>query len=179
MPEMLQATGGVNTHRGALFALGLMVIASAHLAHQSLPVTCEALSRSIAAIASGFQPVADSHGGKAAQAFNAKGALLMAKGGYESLFGEWLPFYRSTDGEHRALKTLLHIMASLDDTNVLHRCGPEIALQVKQKAQQALEHFSVEVLQEMNRQFIEQNISPGGAADMLALTVLADSITNK
>ena len=73
-------------------------------------------------------------------------------------------------------KTLLRIMATLDDTNIIHRVGFERAQRVKVEAQQLLNHFDKETLEEMNLRYNAENISPGGAADMLALTILIDSL---
>ena len=69
-------------------------------------------------------------------------------------------------------------MSTLDDTNVIHRVGYEMAQQVKEEARQLLADFSLEGLQAMNKEFIARNISPGGSADMLSLTIFLHSITN-
>ena len=73
---------------------------------------------------------------------------------------------------------LLHIMSELDDTNVIHRVGYDKAQQVKQDARELLDNFSVSGLEQMNRDFIALNISPGGSADMMALTIFIHSILN-
>ena len=74
--------------------------------------------------------------------------------------------------------TLLHIIAELDDTNVIHRCGYDAAQKVKQIAAKTLKGLTTHMLEELNRDFIAQNISPGGAADMLSLTIFVSSITS-
>ena len=83
-----------------------------------------------------------------------------------------------TGDPYRDHKTLLLIMSELDDTNVIHRVGYEQAQAVKREALEMLKHFSIEGLEAMNRSFVSRNISPGGAADMLSLTIFIDSITN-
>ncbi len=75
-------------------------------------------------------------------------------------------------------KTLLRIMSTLDDTCVIHRVGYERAQEVKIEAKALLEDFSEEGLIEMKKRYDAEGISPGGAADMLALTILIDSLTN-
>ena len=103
----------------------------------------------------------------------------MAQHGYQRLFKEWLPYYASLSGDpYRDVKTLLHIMSELDDTNVIHRVGYETAQEVKREARALLDNFGLADLEAMNRSFISRNISPGGAADMLSLTIFIDSITN-
>ena len=68
-------------------------------------------------------------------------------------------------------------MARLDDTNVIHRVGYERAQQVKKETLALLSNFNPAALEEMNRRYIDENISPGGAADMLSLTILVAAIT--
>ncbi|MBQ6178381.1 MAG: GNAT family N-acetyltransferase [Bacteroidales bacterium] len=75
-------------------------------------------------------------------------------------------------------KTLLRIMSTLDDTCVIHRVGYERAQEVKKEAGALLDNFSEEGLREMKKRYDAEGISPGGAADMLALTILIDSLTN-
>ena len=75
-------------------------------------------------------------------------------------------------------KTLLKIMSTLDDTCVIHRVGYERAQEVKNEAEALLDNFSEEGLREMKQRYDAEGISPGGAADMLALTILIDSLTN-
>ena len=101
----------------------------------------------------------------------------MALGGYRDLFDTWLPYYQSVKADDFGLqKTLLQIMSTLDDTCVIHRVGYDRARQVKADAKALLGAFSPEGLQEMNRLYAADRVSPGGAADMLALTIFMDSI---
>ena len=62
-------------------------------------------------------------------------------------------------------------MTTLDDTNVYHRKGEKTVQSVKKEAIEALNDFSIERLEEMNTRFVRENISPGGCADMLSLTI--------
>lgn len=178
--RMLQATGGVNTHRGALFSLGLALIAATHTWYLHDAIDANTVRQFIIELANGIVPVDNgSHGRRAIAAHHVTGALELARQGYPSLFSDWLPYYSSLDGDtYREHKTLLRIMSTLDDTNVIHRVGYEMAQQVKEEARQLLAEFSLEGLQVMNQRFIYRNISPGGAADMLSLTIFIHSITN-
>ena len=74
-------------------------------------------------------------------------------------------------------KTLLRIMSTLDDTCVIHRVGYQRAQEVKEEAKALLDDFSEDGLKEMKKRYDAEGISPGGAADMLALTILIDSLT--
>ena len=67
-------------------------------------------------------------------------------------------------------------MSTLDDTCIVHRAGEKRALEVKKEAGELLKDFDEDRLQHMCGVFREENISPGGAADMLALTIFIDSV---
>ena len=121
----------------------------------------------------------DSHGRMAVSRYKIRGAREMALGGYRELFADWLPCYRACKDRPLPLqRTLLCIMASLDDTCVLHRKGPETAEAVKREAKALLEHFSEDELKDLCARYAAEGISPGGAADMLALTIFIDTITS-
>ena len=176
--EMLAATGGVNTHRGALFSMGLAVVAACHnlYLHNSDNII-EQWSKTVADIAMQLPGSSNSHGVSVKEKYNVSGALAMARSGYQELTTNWLRFYLYNIIEpHIKHMTLLYIMCSLDDTNVIYRVGYEKAQQVKQEAAHLLENFSFEGLEQMNCRFIEANISPGGAADMLSLTFFLSTL---
>ena len=214
---MLAATNGVNTHKGALFSMGLAVVAAAYEEKKAAANKevrgkereeeyLSSLQLTIKALAASFPDTSGTHGSKAKQLSNGtttiKGALDNAREGYEKLFAEWLPFYnerRKSHDAHALHKTLLRIMCDLDDTNVIYRTNVVTAEEVKQEARALLASFeeayaaedkekcasaieekcaSAELLalKDMDRRYTERNISPGGAADMLSLTVFIGSI---
>lgn len=193
---MLSATNGVNTHKGALFSMGLAVVAAAHeerkIAANEEQILKErnggedvlvSLQTTIKALAASFPDTNGTHGSKAKLLSKGttaiKGALDNAREGYEMLFAEWLPFYierRKERDAHTLHKTLLRIMCDLDDTNVIYRTDLATAEEVKQEARALLDSFSEAALKDMDRHYTTRNISPGGAADMLSLTVFIGSI---
>lgn len=193
---MLSATNGVNTHKGALFSMGLAVVAAAHeerkTAANEEQILKErnggedvlvSLQTKIKALAASFPDTNGTHGSKAKLLSKGttaiKGALDNAREGYEMLFAEWLPFYIERRKEHDAHtlhKTLLRIMCDLDDTNVIYRTDLATAEEVKQEARALLDNFSEAALKDMDRHYTTRNISPGGAADMLSLTIFIGSI---
>ena len=178
---MLNATGGVNTHRGALFSLGLTTLAASSCMAHDGKVNEQSLRNLIMQAAQGFTPTAGTHGNNAVNAHRVTGALDLAKAGYQQLFNDWLPAYRdwlAEDANSACHKLLLLIMSQLDDTNVIHRVGYEQAQQVKQEAHALLNSYSVAGMEAMNRDYIARNISPGGSADMMALTLFIHSILN-
>lgn len=193
---MLSATNGVNTHKGALFSMGLAVVAAAHeerkTAANEEQILKErnggedvlvSLQTTIKALAASFPDTSGTHGSKAKLLSKGttaiKGALDNAREGYEMLFAEWLPFYierRKERDAHTLHKTLLRIMCDLDDTNVIYRTDLATAEEVKQEARALLDSFSKAALKDMDRRYTARNISPGGAADMLSLTIFIGSI---
>lgn len=157
---MLAATNNVNTHKGALFCLGLVLSATGK----------EGIRARIAEIASSIPET-----GRSKERKGVKGALAMARDGYKELFDKWLPELR-TNGP---LPTLMLIMATLDDTNILHRGGSEALAYVKARATEIYENGRIGIeneIREFGRELKDRNLSPGGAADMLALTMLAAKI---
>ena len=210
---MKKATGGVNTHRGAIFALGLALNACG----MEVTVTEEVMQYRLCKIAgvilrnglidSALHLTAKdatashlSHGEEAVKQYGVKGARALALEGYKDLWAHWLPYYRSLRGQASSCpeqQTLLRIMSTLDDTCVIHRVGYERAQEVKREAAAmlvALENYfsqgfaknqfskaiptATEMLQDLCVRYAAEGISPGGAADMLALTILIDSLTN-
>ena len=173
---------------------------------ESLASPLSSLQLTIKALAASFPDTSGTHGSKAKLLSNGiitiKGALDNAREGYEKLFAEWLPFYnerRKSHDAHALHKTLLRIMCDLDDTNVIYRTNVATAEEVKQEARALLASFeeayaaedkekcasaieekcaSAELLalKDMDRRYTARNISPGGAADMLSLTVFIGSI---
>lgn len=176
---MLKATGGVNTHKGALFCIGLSVAAASCLACSTGAVEAYSFKELVSRAASEIPSAQGTHGAEAKRSFKAVGALENARAAYPELFADWLPYYRSREGDPFCChKTLLHIMTTLDDTNILHRRGAEGLAHAEAEAARLLEDFSESGLSSLNKDFIRENISPGGSADMLSLTIFINSIIN-
>lgn len=192
---MFKSTGGVNTYKGALFSMGLALTAATYIigrgkvamtTHGKEYVPDDLLSATITRFANGFPDTSGTHGSRAKQLAQSgcrlKSALDNAREGYRQLFGEWLPFYETRikgDDSYVKHKTLLRIMCDLDDTNIVYRTDYATMQQVKTKARHLLEDFSEAGIDDMNRDFVSRNISPGGSADMLALVVFLFGITRK
>ena len=204
---MLAATGGVNTHRGAIFALGLALNAAWRLSVRRMEGTDNEqvmqrclgeMSQSISRESlnnSELHSTAQSHGAGAVKKYGVKGAREMASEGYQALFEDWLPYYRHLQispsiippggdvgswmrGHSREIGVLIRIMSMLDDTCIIHRVGYERAQEVKKEAKALLAAITKNKLSSMCVRFAAEGISPGGAADMLALTIFMDSILN-
>lgn len=191
---MYEATNGVNTYKGALFSMGLAVVAAAGKAWQEAVVTPQNLSAAITKLAYAFPDTKGTHGSKAKQTASSetetlKGALDNAREGYPMLFADWLPFYdnlRKNSEPHALHLTLLRIMCDLDDTNIVYRTSLAMMRQVKEESRDVIRKWSGAeasarpdldtILSDMNNSFVQRNVSPGGSADMLSLVVFISGV---
>lgn len=179
---MLVTTNGVNTHRGAIWALGLLVTAAA-----LQPKSIALCAARLALLDDRYAPTPLSHGAQVAQRYGARGAREEAQLGFPSVLQRGLPQLHKSrangHGEQNArLDALLAIMTELADTCVLYRAG-EPGLQAMQAGAQAVLDAGGSAslsgrrrLHELDQQLIALNASPGGAADLLAATLLLDRI---
>ncbi|MFJ4607749.1 triphosphoribosyl-dephospho-CoA synthase [Pseudomonas atacamensis] len=179
---MLVTTNGVNTHRGAIWALGLLVTAAA-----LQPKSIALCAGRLALLDDRYAPTPLSHGAQVAQRYGARGAREEAQLGFPSVLQRGLPQLHKSrangHGEQNArLDALLAIMTELADTCVLYRAG-EPGLQAMQAGAQAVLDAGGSSslsgrrrLHELDQQLIALNASPGGAADLLAATLLLDRI---
>jgi triphosphoribosyl-dephospho-CoA synthase len=189
---MLDATGGSNSHKGAIWALGLLVSALAMHDNDTGDgdVTASTVADTAKAIAS-FEdraiPRLVSHGDMVARRYGVVGARGEALSGFPHVVDVGLPALRrkrrSGASEQVArLDTLLSIMASLDDTCLLYR-GGVVALAAAKKGAAAVAavggtgtRLGREELCRLDRRLMDLQVSPGGSADLLAATLLLDAV---
>lgn len=186
--RMLVATGGVNTHRGAIFILGLLCAAAGAAVSAGLSPTPTVLRRTLPdrwgeALAARAARPSQLPGGIAARRLGLRGAAAEAALGFPVLFETALPAAQAAvaRGLPRPLvllDTLFHAMAKLDDSNLAHRGG----LAGLRYAQHAANEFiaaggaarpdAIAAATAMGRDFVSRRLSPGGAADTLAAACL-------
>lgn len=175
---MLSITRGVNTHRGALWALGLLstAIGAGATGITEIVSTAATLAR-LPDPAAPTSP-AISHGALARRRYGASGALGQAQSGFPVVTGHALPALR-TGGP---LVALLALMANLDDTCVLHRGGVTGLIDVQRGARAALEAGGPKTpagarrFDSLDRLCATRRLSPGGAGDLLAVTLFLDAV---
>lgn len=168
--DMMRATSGVNTHRGALFSMGLAVAAASRMLNDG-NLTLQSLQSEICTLAGGFPRATGTHGAYVAMKYGVPTALDAACEGFPLAF-------EAASSSLSAQKMLLSIMASLTDSNIYHRCGEAVADDVRKQASTLLENYSDDAMRDLDRKFTAGGISPGGAADMLALAFFIKSILN-
>ena len=184
--RMLCATGGVNTHRGALWVLGLL---AAGLAATGTAAGAAVFAARLAGIEDPALPaLAPSHGARARLRYGAAGALGEARAGFPHTMHVALPALRAAraagHGEHTArTNALLASMARLEDTCLLHRAGPEGLRVVRQRAAAILSAGGSGtvrggiLLDELDRISRRLRLSAGGSGDVLAAAVFVDSVS--
>ncbi|MBK5001446.1 triphosphoribosyl-dephospho-CoA synthase [Pseudomonas sp. S31] len=181
---MLATTGGINTHRGAIWALGLLVAAQA-LGPRDAANTVAARAGRIALIDDPAVPAQHSHGTEVRRRYGASGAREQAQQGFPVVLEHGLPqLHRSrvngASESHARLDALLAIMSALSDTCVLWRAGPQ-GLQTLQAGARAVLAAGGSAsldgrrqLRLLDAQLLQLNASPGGAADLLAACLFLD-----
>ncbi len=182
--RMLAATGGINTHRGAIFLLGLLCACAGALVAAGQPLTPTGLRATLverwgAALRRRAQRPSTLPGGMAARRHGLRGASEEAALGFPAVFDVGVPAMRSAlarglSRERAQLDTFFHLMAALDDSNLAHRGGLE-GLRFAQQAARgfladggAAHPLAIARAEALGRDFEACRLSPGGSADMLA-----------
>lgn len=183
---MLQATNGSNAHKGAIWILGLLVTA----ASRGIDLNPAAIAQDAAFLArlpDRAQPQLLSHGEMVRARYGATGARGEAFAGFPHVLHVGLPTLRAERNSARTetnsrLWALLNIMARLEDTCVLYRGGAEGLAIVQKGASDALlaggpgSVAGELAMLRLDQELLIRNISPGGAADLLAATLFLDAL---
>jgi triphosphoribosyl-dephospho-CoA synthase len=195
---MLKATRGVNTHRGAIFSLGMLCATAGRARAQGTPMTPaalraamlirwgEELAKHAAPIGAPATPTL-SNGLRVAAQYAASGAREEGALGLPSVFEIGIPALlasraRGANMNHARIDTLFALMAHISDSNVYHRAGPQGAQTVRLHAQRFIDLGGTAnagwhaAALESHRVFVDQRLSPGGAADLLAASCLVHAI---
>ena len=187
--RMLRATNGINTHRGAVFTLGLLCAAAGSLTKKTNAFTLrEALMNGWGeALRTRCHRKAKSNGQRVIEAHGLRGAGEEAASGFPVLFENAVPALANArlhglDDQHARVQTFFEIMAVLDDTNLAHRGGLE-GLQYAQlearsflDAGGAFQSDAIAKVEQIHRAFVARRLSPGGSADVLAAAGFVERI---
>lgn len=185
--QMMAATNGVNTHRGAIWALGLLVSAVAMLGGDTQPQTVAATAAELAKLPDDAAPKVFSKGLRVTHRYRVPGAREEAQQAFPHVMKLALPQLltsRATgasESEAR-LDALMAIMTSLSDTCVLSRAGMTGLKAMQQGARAVLLSGGCrtaggqKALAQLDQRMLSLNASPGGAADLLAATLFIDRV---
>lgn len=181
--EMYDATGGVNTHKGAIFSLGLLCGAAGRLSGQErnaqqLLQLCSEMVRGITDRELRQQNKADTNGKRLYSHYGVTGIRGQAENGFPAVLEHGLPVFRAGIAKGLSVNdagcaALLHLIANTQDTNLMARSDLLTQQQLAAELGRILEkepYPGIEVLRELDREYTERNLSPGGSADLLAVT---------
>jgi len=185
---MLAATGGINTHRGAIFGLGLLCAAAGAAADSSPGTDLGDIVRERWAADIGVPPPEDdSHGARVRRRYGIGGARAQAVSGFAHVYRIGWPALRegrllAPANENAArVQCCFALIASLHDTNLLYRGGLDGLAYAQAIAGDFVERGGVgcincfERASSAHRQFVSVRLSPGGCADLLAMTMFVDA----
>lgn len=184
---MMQATGGVNTHRGAIWAMGLLVSASAMQAGETSPQRVTQAAARLAQLPDAAAPKVFSKGLRATQRYRVPGAREEAQQGFPHIMAQALPQLRTSrlagaSESQSQLNALMAIMGCLSDTCVLSRAGEPGLVMMQQGANAVIaaggcqQPEGFRALMALDAKMLAWHASPGGAADLLAATLFLDRL---
>ncbi|KFG94873.1 triphosphoribosyl-dephospho-CoA synthase [Burkholderia paludis] len=189
---MLAATGGVNTHRGAIFGLGLLCAAAGRRAMPGAAPDGTTLGACVArrwgADILGGPRLPDSHGERASRRYGVGGARREAADGFTTVYAVGVPALRRAkrdlpdDPEAARVDACFALIAALDDTNLLHRGGQAGLDFARATARAFVARGGVRARDwrlraaAVHLAFVARRLSPGGAADLLAMSVFVDAL---
>lgn len=189
---MFRATHGVNTHKGAIFSLGILATAAGYCYKNFggfyTERICDIAGNMAGASVKDFLATTNTDTITAGQRlyieYGIRGIRGEAASGFSSVRKHALPVMRKvfSHGGFRDndvyLHALLHLMAEVEDTNVISRGGLEALNYVKESAKNvlsmggALTPEGMKEIYRMDEEFIRRNISPGGSADLLSVAIM-------
>lgn len=197
---MLFATQGINTHKGIIFSGGILCGAIGYyISTNSRDISSKNFLSSLSEICRYMLPAllndyltltqntAKTNGEKLYLEYKITGIRGEAKEGFPHLFNTGFPLFQAVLKEdftlwQAGLITLLHYIAYTEDTNLIIRSDYQLACKIQKDLQKFLNHATYEeqlsILPKLDHFFVSQNISPGGSADMLALTYFLYFIQN-
>lgn len=188
---MLKATHGVNTHKGAIFSLGLLCAAAGRTdpfdwSEKTLLDQCAAMTKDIL---DDFKNItlenARTEGERLFARHGITGVRGQAKDGFPAVSEVGLPVFR--EGLKKGLSvndagcaTLLHLIAATDDTNLIRRSDRQTQLAVREEIANLIKsdpYPAPTIIEALDDDFIRRNLSPGGSADLLAMTYFLYSLS--
>jgi len=198
--EMFQKTAGINTHKGMLFLLGVCCAAGGKALYSgarfsSLRSIIEAMTSGLVEreLSSRYREFKNAdefsltHGERLFLHHKVEGIRGEVQRGLPTVFDFALGFYKENQDlskNYRLVQTLLGIMQHCEDSTILFRYSIETLREVQERAKQIIfiggvkSHQGIKAIEAMDEDFSKRNISPGGSADLLGVTVFLDLLEN-
>ena len=178
---MYEATNHVNTQKGIIFLMGLSLFACGILFKRGHQFDIESFRAIIRAVCVDlvkhelvdFSGARKSHGETIFQKYGFSGARGEAETAFQTVFEYGLPLLSGVSNlqDEILIKSFLAIASVNDDTNIIYRSDPDRLVLFKQKCSVALENFNERNYSDLIDFCKTNNISPGGSADLLAVTI--------
>lgn len=195
--DMYAATGNINTHKGLIFSMGILLGAIGKLRQLHTPLTPASIAAMVKAVSATISDelhavaVPQTAGEKCYALYQIKGIRGEVAQGFPSIFNHSLPVLTDDMLHHVPInKALLHalfvLISCTDDTTILHRQPQLQALKkVQRQAQETLDFHTFQkedwqtTLWNLDKEWVSLNISPGGSADLLTLTYFLYELLNE
>ena len=195
--EMYEATKGINTHKGTIFSMGiLLAVLGVHLKENkeiNLKILSEKIKEMCKPLLNELEATKNisTYGEKAYKEYHLTGARGLAISGYEIVLLDGInklkDFCKTLDFETACILLLFYYMSVLDDTNIVNRASITILKEVQilskelfEENKKTLEKENIKnSMSKLNDIFIEKNISAGGSADLLILTIFIHLLTDE
>ena len=187
--EMYEATKGINTHKGTIFSMGiLLAVLGVHLKENKeidLKILSEKIKEMCKPLLNELEDADNisTYGEKAYKEYHLTGARGLAISGYEIVLLDGInklkDFCKTLDFETACILLLFYYMSVLDDTNIVNRASITILKEVQILSKELFEENKKTLVKEniknsmskLNDILIEKNISAVGSADLLILTI--------
>lgn len=185
--RMFRVTGGINTHKGLIFLLGVFLpsVVKTILLNESKAYLQELIKDISLELCGGYYDHIDSkielsHSDKIFQKYNIKGIRQEAINGLKLVFD--IPKYKEDDLDIAHHNYLIYLMSELNDTTIIHKTSLETLEQVKNDMKEIIHSGGYEqnkdLVQKLSDDYKQQSISPGGSADMLVIKIIYEDIKN-
>lgn len=181
--SMYQATKGVNTHKGSIFSLGILCAAAGRVGSsqwqpQALSDMCKKMTKGLVARELEACSGTETNGERIFAAHGISGARGQAESGYRQVLEVGLPVLQKGLQMGLSLNevgcgTLLALISATEDTNLIRRGSLSEQKAIAEQLQLLLKenpYPSKDILEQLDDNFIQRNLSPGGCADLLAIT---------
>jgi len=196
--DMFAKTRGINTHKGMLYLMGVVCAATGKAIFEKKEFKC--IQNIIKEMAKGIvenelsyikDNVELSHGEKLFFKYKTEGVRGEVEKGIPTVFNFALNFYKQSlnlNVNDRLVHTLIGIMQICDDTTIIYRHNPQVLRDVRKKTIDIIKlggmksSIGREKIDSLCAEFIDKNISPGGSADLLGVTIflyLVEQYMNK
>jgi len=193
---MFEATSGVNTHKGIIFSLGLLVAATVEVSKRETP-SAEVVATYVKTMTVGLteelknddKDAQMTNGEKIFQTYGYTGIRGEVEAGFPTVMNFGLDalkksYYTLGCKNKSFIQTLFRLMTVCEDSNIISRHNPETLNEVQEVAKNFLESGGmyqencIQQVEELDKRFTEAYISPGGSADLLAVSIFFGLIEN-